>query len=296
MKLKSITIDNYRGIKKLFVEFDDVTVLIGENNTGKTTILEALHTCLSRSLTRKGSAFTNLDYHLTDADSQPPDADPICITLKFYETQENEWSDEIIQQLSGGIVQVEDDGLQSITLQVKSQYDTNSGDFMTQWDFLDRAGIPLASNTKHPRNIIYLQQLAPVFYLSALRDAAQEFRPKSSFWGPFVKALKLEESEKENLEQKLYELNQTILDSHSGFEEIKESLQEVSKHIPLSSDDPVSIEALPARAFEMLSKTQVMLKSKTGARLPINRHGEGTQSLAVLALFDAFLKNRLQEK
>ena len=38
-----------------------------------------------------------------------------------------------------------------------------------------------------------------------------------------------------------------------------------------------------------------MLTSKAGARLPINRHGAGTQSLSVLFLFDAFLKSRLKK-
>ena len=38
-----------------------------------------------------------------------------------------------------------------------------------------------------------------------------------------------------------------------------------------------------------------MLTSITGARLPIGRHGEGTQSLAVICLFDAFLKGRLAD-
>jgi len=50
---KKINIENFRGIKHLSLELDELTVLIGENNTGKTSILEALQTCLNRSLTRK---------------------------------------------------------------------------------------------------------------------------------------------------------------------------------------------------------------------------------------------------
>ncbi len=37
-----------------------------------------------------------------------------------------------------------------------------------------------------------------------------------------------------------------------------------------------------------------MLTSKAGARLPIKRHGAGTQSLSILFLFDAFLRSRLK--
>ncbi|WP_254921532.1 ATP-dependent nuclease [Nodularia sp. NIES-3585] len=44
------------------------------------------------------------------------------------------------------------------------------------------------------------------------------------------------------------------------------------------------------------SRTQVLLTSKAGAKLPIGRHGEGTQSLAVMLLFDAFLQHQLENE
>src|SRR5690606_11478522 len=44
---------------------------------------------------------------------------------------------------------------------------------------------------------------------------------------------------------------------------------------------------------DMLSRTQVKLGCRTGARLPISQHGAGTQSLSVLFLFEAFLQSRL---
>lgn len=57
----------------------------------------------------------------------------------------------------------------------------------------------------------------------------------------------------------------------------------------MQSGDVVSIEAVPARMFDMLTKAQVHLGTITGAKVPVGRHGEGTQSLAVLMLFAAFL-------
>jgi putative ATP-dependent endonuclease of OLD family len=74
MHIKKINIKNFRGIKHLSLELDELTVLIGENNTGKTSILEALRTCLSRSLTRKASPFSDFDYHLQDANTYPTQA------------------------------------------------------------------------------------------------------------------------------------------------------------------------------------------------------------------------------
>ncbi len=41
MILRTFRIENFRGITKLELELDRTTVLIGENNTGKTSVLEA---------------------------------------------------------------------------------------------------------------------------------------------------------------------------------------------------------------------------------------------------------------
>ena len=73
MKLIRLDIENFRGIKALSVPLDDTTVLIGENNSGKSSILDALRACLSRSLTRKTSSFSEYDYHLPTPGSQLAD-------------------------------------------------------------------------------------------------------------------------------------------------------------------------------------------------------------------------------
>jgi putative ATP-dependent endonuclease of OLD family len=45
----------------------------------------------------------------------------------------------------------------------------------------------------------------------------------------------------------------------------------------------------------MVGKIQVHLRSPLGAKLPLHRHGEGTQNLAVLMLFQAFVAANLAE-
>ena len=57
----------------------------------------------------------------------------------------------------------------------------------------------------------------------------------------------------------------------------------------------MSIDALPTQLFSLLSRAQVNLASRSGARIPVELQGEGTQSLAVLLLFGAFLRSRLSD-
>lgn len=43
MKIKSISIENFRSIKNATINFNEITALVGENNAGKTAILRALN-------------------------------------------------------------------------------------------------------------------------------------------------------------------------------------------------------------------------------------------------------------
>ena len=46
MKLRKVTIKNFRCLVDVTVPIDDTTILIGENNSGKTALLEALRIAL----------------------------------------------------------------------------------------------------------------------------------------------------------------------------------------------------------------------------------------------------------
>lgn len=293
MQLTQLDIQNFRGIEELSVPLDDLCVLIGENNAGKSTILDAIRICLTRSLARRANVFDEYDYHLPSATAEPSTSASIKITLRFAEKQANEWPDEI-SQLMDAAEQVDENGLRSITLQVTSVFDSAIGDYATEYNFLDLSGAPLI-RAKMPRYLINLQQLVPAFYLASLRDAAQEFRARSPFWGPFVRSLDIDEDTRKELEAALSELNKKVLENHAAFNTVKERLRRTADLLPLGDADPVSIDAVPSKVFDILSRTQVNLASKTGAQIPIVRHGSGTQSLAVICLFDAFLQSQISE-
>jgi putative ATP-dependent endonuclease of the OLD family len=294
MFLANLRIKNFRGIGDISLDFDKITVLIGSNNTGKTTILDAIQFCLARSLSRRSGIFSAYDYHLPDEAAQPQNAQPIEITITFTEQNEGEWPAELVQVIPNA-VGITDENLQTVIFRLTSKYDPEIGDFTTDWEFLNPTGNPLGARARNTRYPIELQRLAPVFYLAALRDAGQQFRAQSPFWGPFVRSLKMDVGERDEIEAVLAALNQRVLDSHEAFAPVLESLKQTANLVPLGGRDAVSIEAVPAKVFDMLSRTQVLLSGKTGARLPIGRHGEGTQSIAVICLFGAFLGAKLAD-
>jgi putative ATP-dependent endonuclease of OLD family len=291
--LTRLVIENFRGIVNVDLELERVTVLIGENNSGKSSVLEALHACMNRGLTRKAMPFSEFDFHLKDDKAVPSDAAPISARLTYEESPNDEWPDEIAQAFPN-VIQTLADGRQRITFRVTAGYDKALRDFVADWAFLDKDGNVLPT-ARQPKLVIDLQQLAPVFLLNAVRDASQQFQPRAPFWGPFTKNLQMSDERRAEIEGQIEEINRSILDSHKPFDVVKEKIARAGTLLPLAPTDLVSIEAVPARIFDMLTRTQVKLAARTGAKLPIGQHGAGTQSLSVLFLFEAFLQSRLAE-
>ena len=293
LQLTRVTVRNFRGIKELSVDLGQVTVLVGENNTGKTAFLEAIRICLDRLRGRSRSVFDEYDYHLASETAAPADADPIEIELCFQEPAADAWKMEVIQDLDP-VLAMKDD-LYQLVFRLTSSFDTGSGEFTMDWSFLDADGNEKTGGAKNAAHLISLQRLVPFFYLSALRDAAHHFGNRGRFWRAFLSEASIPAAEKTKLEKELAGLNERLLAAHEPLADVRERLEGAKKVIDLGAGDAVAIDALPARLFAILARTQVSLASRAGAKIPVERQGEGTQSLAVLLLFDAFLRSQLSQ-
>ncbi len=287
MRITAVRIRNFRGIKSLDLELGPVTVLIGENNSGKTSVLDALKLCLRDLGPRRRLVFDALDFHLADSNSEPPSADPIEIEVTFADSPEEPWDDDLVRRLGRlGVLQIDGAGCHSVRLRVDCVYDHEARDFAQNWSFLDLGGEQMG---RVPTNALpRFQEEIRYFYLTALRDASTHFDARGPFWRPFLKDSQLSPDRKAEIEDKLREVNELVVSSHESFSQVQAGLHSVQSVVPLASGEAVSIEAVPGRIFDMLTKARVELGTTTGAKIPLDRHGEGTQSLAVLMLFSAF--------
>ncbi|MDA1275512.1 MAG: DUF2813 domain-containing protein [Verrucomicrobia bacterium] len=290
MRLHRIQIDNFRGITSLDLTLGDTTVLIGENNTGKTAVLDAMRFALREVKLRRGCAFDAYDFHLSTPTADPASAPPISIRLTFQENVAGEWGDQQLARLNRAkIAQIDAGGCASVTLKVGARFDALTQEFIQEWEFQNLAGQALTGISDSALGVLHGE--VSYYYLAALRDAARHFDAKGIFWRPFLKESQLTPQKRTEIETKLNEVNQLIISSHASFAQVVSKLKEVKDVVSMTGgDDIVSVEAVPGRLFDMLSKAQVNLNTGTGAKVPIGRHGEGTQSLAVLTLFNAFLQ------
>lgn len=86
MRLSHVQIEGYRGLRRLDLELEELTAIIGENGYGKTSLLDALMTCLGPEA--GAPVFAARDFHVSSASQEP--VDRVRIELTFVETRPDE--------------------------------------------------------------------------------------------------------------------------------------------------------------------------------------------------------------
>jgi putative ATP-dependent endonuclease of OLD family len=290
VKLRHLRIKNFRNLVDVEMPIDDTTVLLGENNSGKTAILDALYFVLTRARPERDSPFQPFDYYLSNEESSPRDGAGIAIDLVFREDALDEWPDDTIQYLTQIIQTEADTGLQFIHLRVTSRYDPELDDFRLSITFLNERGDELGGEGARRDNIRRLADRVRLFRLSALRNPEQEFSVNSQFWGRIVRDMKMTAELEQQLKEDLDSINTRLIASDDRLESVIDSLQNINTVMDSAVNGETSIQALPTRPWELLSRSGVVVRAAgSDVSLPLSRHGQGVQSLAVIFLFEAYI-------
>ncbi len=289
MRLTTVKIRNFRGIQCLDLRLErDVTVLIGENNSGKTSILEAMRIGLDTIKSEKIVKFTEYDFYRAQDITTLSKCEPIKIVFLFEETTEHMWSEQITQLLNDVIV---GDEFQIIKMSITGYFDSEDSTIKQTVSFLDNNDNEMSGKQGFIKE---LKKLRPFFYQSALRAAKDEFQVSGSFWSSFLKDKSVNPDTRHELENSLDIINRQVVDAHKSFKDVTNEVQNLNRLVSIGKANSVSVDPRPADFFQTIRSAEVNLLTASDAKIPIRSHGEGTQSLSVLLLFSAYLKTRLK--
>lgn len=293
MYLKEVYIKNFRSIKECKVPLDDFTVFIGENNAGKTTILDAIRIGLNKTINR--NSFDEYDFYMDANVNSPKESDGIKIIYRFEEKEEGGW-DGYISDTFMDIIQdpKESSDKAYVLIEVNAIFNEVTGDIETKTIFLNQNYEEITGKSQ---NIVgKFLQLTPVFYLQALRDIKDTFSPKSPLWGRFMKKVSISKEDLEELQNQISGLNNEIITKDENLMELVNELDKIQNVMDFQGEDLVSIDAVPLKTWDLLSKAQVVINNgSTSYNFPIDKHGQGTQSVAAILLFKAYVKILLNE-
>ena len=293
MFLKEVRVKNFRSLKDVKVKLDESTILIGENNAGKSALLDAIRKGVSRQGIR--SVFDDYDFYMDSEMASPKDSDGINIILIFEERFLDEWEGYISDTFIDAL-QYLDGEKASIILQTSAAFNEVTSDIETSVVFLNNEFEPITGRVQNLVNKFIM--LTPIFYLQALREIKDTFSSKSPLWGRFMKKAAIPQEELIAIQEQIKQLNTNIISNDENLTKLIDELQKIQKvmHFEGEDKDLVSINAVPIKTWDLLSKSQVVLNNgKSHMDFPLEKHGQGTQSVTTILLFKAYINILLKE-
>lgn len=294
--INRVRIENFRCICELDLDLEQTTVFIGANNSGKTAIMEAVRIALTRRWGKRGTGFTEFDVHCPGEDHDPKTAAPVRVLLQLEDSAEAPWDPDMLADLEQLAV-LTDQGRNLICLRVTCEWNVETEAFEPSWQFLDAAGQPLTQKSQQATNLSRFFGYAPLFYLAALRDAADEFGSRSSMWTRLLKSIRIPTELEGTVTATLDELDGQLLDADPKLAEIANTIGQATKIAIGEGAGDARLRMLPMNLWDLISRAGIVLKNEDARPwLPLDHHGQGLQSLSVIFLFQAAVFQQLAEE
>ena len=295
MQIKKLQIENFRSIVDIELSLDDTTVFIGANNSGKSAVLEAVRIALTRRWGQRGTGFTENDIHIASPEDDPRTAPAPRILIIFQESSAGEWPEDMIANLDE-IMTLTARGLNRVSVAITYSWNADDEVFKPAWEFLDTDG-----NAQPPRrraiNLSGFYNYVLFYWLGALRDAKDEFTARSQHWGGLLKSINVPAELEQEIMQTLDELDIKLLASDPRFTQIAETIGHATEVAAGDTPGAAKLRMLPLNLWDLLARAGIVLKNEEPLPwLPLDHHGQGLQSLAVIFLLQAAISYALSEE
>lgn len=288
--LKQLRVHGFRGLDNIEIDFEPTTVLVGINNSGKTTLLKSLQLALSNSL-----QITDDDFFYSDNIIR----NKIIIDLLFISV-----NDEGIQR------SVFEDKWATIFTDNRMTIDSNSNQILAFRTLIEENSIRKTFSKKQYyidvwgdfHNAIegywyekdYLNDFSfyfdeiPFFYLDANRDILDDLKNKTSFLGKILSSINYNETDKIAIESLIKELNKETIDKS----DILTDLHTTLKELDTAMDNPNnSVDITPfTKKLRDLNKGVKINYSQ----FSMEYHGMGTRSWSSLLILKAFILQNMK--
>lgn len=295
VRVTEVRISNFRSLVDVAVELEDLTVLVGANNAGKTSFLDGMYAAIGAGRKLVGVD----DIHVAAAETMAPQDRTVTIDIMVRPVAHdgkaidvfpagsfwtNTWGTGINQD-----VEFHDFMAFRTTLSwnpIKGDYSLERR-FLKEWKSVD-GWLTAEVSAEH----VSSEQLEPIalHYIDAKRDLEDDLRRQGSFWRRLTDNLGLKEDDIKSFEAVLTELNKGIVDKSSVLQHLRDNLANVTSVV---SADAGGVEITPvARRLRDLSKGVDVAFTSGAQAFPLARHGMGTRSLASLLVFRAFMSWR----
>lgn len=291
MYLKKLWVKNFRCIKDVTIDLNEgVNILIGENNSGKTAILDALRISLSYGKQWRDIYVSLSDFHI---DKNDPNAKIGDMEFHLYFEVQKEEETGIYNDL---LSVVDDKGKKEFQLHFRYFIEERKGNRRLKYKVWggDNEGQSVAPEVL---DLIYF------VHLDALRDAVQHLRPiRGNRLGELYAQLVMDDKKQDALAKKV---RSTLGEDKDWTELIKQGKEKVNEHLNETTirgkEQTVEIDFLPFEFRRIVDNLRVQTpvysdtileKKESQKYFELHQNGLGYNNLIYVATVLGDLKRR----
>lgn len=279
-----LRINGFRGIENLEITLPKVTILFGQNNAGKTSIIKALQLVLGDY----GRYLSSEDFFINSDNDQQ--IDKITVDIRIIPIDENSrvdfFEDDWVNVFEDTI-QPDLDGKAFVALRViAKQHETFQGkyvierEYLIEWNNFDNW---LDSDTQKLTKKLDEISFIPI---DAQRDIHSEIKEKYSFIGRVLSNINYTSSEIKELEEKIAEINQNAVDKSPNLTHLKTHLDKLSE--TTLGQGKTEITPFPKKIRDLSKNFSLHFGDNANCSFSMEYHGMGTRSWASMLTVKAF--------
>ena len=288
--IDTVRISNFRSLKNIEVKLSPLTLLVGANNSGKTTFLKAINLALGvekRFVSKE-------DLHIGKGDLANEDKQ-IRIDIRIIPTNEKfervkEFGDLWRDVEFGELINIDKEDNQFVAFRTQIAYNSFKNDYeirkykIADWkeELLDWEKIEYTDALKSSF------QTLPLFFIDAQRDILSDLKDRSSYLGKLISKIKIDPKKIEELEGKIKDLNDEIVGNSEVLSHLKDKLKELSSTIQ-SGSTGIDITPLNKKIRDLNKGLNINFQDGENESFPLEYHGMGTRSWASLLTFKAYI-------
>jgi putative ATP-dependent endonuclease of OLD family len=281
--IDTIRIAGFRGIESLEIQFSRVSVLIGTNNSGKSSVLKALQLALGNY-----SRFVqNEDFHINRKNER---AKEILVDVKIVPVNDK-WEivenfDDIWQSEFGDKISFS--GAQTLIIRTRVINNETTGEsqterfIMSEWPALENWSQRQATEKKLQARFDSIQ----VFPVDAQRDIHQELRERSSYISRILGHIEYNDDDKTALEELIKEVNDQAVAKSNELENLRDHLNNLNRSFQGAGN--TEITPFPKKLRDLSKYFSIHFGEDNATSFSMEYHGMGTRSWASMLTSKAF--------
>ena len=296
MRICRLHIRRFRGIREATLFFPDHVVLVGDNNVGKSTILEAIDLVLGPDRLRRTPPIDEHDFYLGDYARAEDEENPKQIEIEAAVTDLNEeqerqfsdclewWDDEAGELLPGPVEDVDGETVKTaLRVTFIGEYDSEEDDF-SGTTYFSRS---LVENEDDPQRFGRRdKQYCGFLYLRSIRTGSRAMSLERGSLLDII--LRLKQVRPRMWEKTIEEAGslQVAADPESGISGVLESIEEaVKRYVPLEWASSPHLKVSNLTREHLRKVITAFIATGIGDHAaPFYLQGRGTLNMLVLAM------------